>query len=209
MSQHVDITAVIELRPSGTTEHLLSPAGFDHGLLARRPLEQFGEDHRAGRQVDSGGQGLGADHHRQQSLAKQVLDRPLVLGQDPRMVHPHAPQQQWLQLATAAGPPIETVDRLGQRVLLLRVNQPLPFQQLRSAPAPLAMETEYQRRGPLGPNHLFNLICQQFLTHPVMLQRDSPFIRGDQGQPTLVTGPQPAQETRRVADRGREQEQAG
>jgi hypothetical protein len=211
VGQDEHVAAGVELRPAGTPEDLVGRAGLHHLLVARRALEDAGQDDRAGGQVDARRQRLGADGHREELPLEQLLDNAAILGQHARMVDAHAAEQQLLELRAGPFRPVVAAQLGGKLGLLAGGQHPAALELLGHAPAGLAVEAEDQGgRGPrifVAPGHLFDVLAQEPVGHPMERQRHLPLVALHPLDAAVVRPAKPLDELVRVAHRGREQKQ--
>ena len=212
VGQGEDVSPGVELRAPGAPEDLVGAAGVDHPLLARGPFDDAGQHDASGRQVDAGRERLGAGGDGEQLPLEQLLDDPAILGQHARVVNAHAAQQEVPQLGPGPFGEVVVFQLLGQPGLLVAGQDPLALDLLGHAPALLAVEAEDQggRAADLlvAGGHVFELLGQQRVGHPVELQRHAALAPLDQLHAAVVAGAEPVDEFQRVSHRGRKQQNA-
>ena len=168
----------IKLRPSRTAKHLLRRAGIDQLFLIARTFHQRRQHHRPRRQIQTRRECFGTDAHRQQLFLKQCFDHPPIARQQPRMMNPHAPRQKCPQPVTRTHRKIKRLQPVQQQFALPFGKHILALENLRRAPADLAIKTKHQRRCPAlfirAPRHPLDEIRQQFIADPMEMQRHLP-----------------------------------
>ena len=93
MSDDIDEAFRVELRSARASEDLVSRTGIDDLLFTRLSFEQRRQHDRSRGEVDPRRERFRANTDREQLLLEEVLDDPLVLGQDPRVMHADAAHQ--------------------------------------------------------------------------------------------------------------------
>jgi len=212
VGQGEDEALVVVLRPAGPAHDLVRRAGVDQFLLARRPLHQRGQHHRPRRQVDPRRQCLGTDRHGQRLLHEQVLDDAAVLRQQAGVMHADAAPQHLHQLRPDALRPVELVHLGHDPRPLFAAEEVQPLEHLRDAPALVAIEAEDQCGGRahrvVALGHLHELLAEEHVRHPAVGERNLALLALHKLQFAAVAPLQPAEEFQRVADGGRQQQEA-
>ena len=105
------VAPVVEPLAPGPARDLVEVAGRQHHRLLAVELAELGEDHGADGDVDAHPQGVGAGHHLEQPLLRQLLGEQPVLGQQAGVVQPDAVAQEALQLLAVGRVEADALER--------------------------------------------------------------------------------------------------
>jgi len=182
VGQGEDVALRVELRATGSAEHLVGRRREYQLLLARLALHQRADHDGPGRQVDPGRECLGTNHERHKLAQEERLNDLLVLGQYPRVMHADPSDEHLLELGADA---VRQVVLVGRQ---LRVNLDFlcvaddrqPLEPLGHLPALVAIEAEDQGGHAalcvVVADHLGQQLGNQLVADPDELQRHTPLV---------------------------------
>ena len=111
--------ALVEALAARAARDLLELAHREQPHLLAVVLRERREQHRADRHVDADAERVGAAHHAQQALLRELLDEQPVLRQQARVVQADAVAQQALHVLAVGRVEAEAGERLADRLALL------------------------------------------------------------------------------------------
>ena len=89
MGHAKDEPFVVELGPSRPAKDLLSAGSIHEFVLAHGPFNKAGQDNASGGEVNSRGEGFGANNHRKQFALEKIFDNLSIAREDPGVMHTH------------------------------------------------------------------------------------------------------------------------
>ncbi len=139
-------------------------------------LAELGEEHRADGDVHAHPEGVGARHHLEQALLRQLLHEQAIPREKPGVVQPHAVAQEALQVLAERGLEAHRHERLAQRLLLVLGREVRAHEVLGLLRRGALGEVDEVDRGPPRLHQVLDGLVQRRL--PVLeLQRDRAVAR--------------------------------